>query len=182
MMNAEKMNVLFISADQMRADTVGCYGHPLVRTPHIDGLASRGVRFDNAICQNPTCTPSRVSVMTGLYPRTHGVLSNGISMPTELPTLPGILTEHGYDTCICGKAHFKPHEKGLKDRSMCVEHSGVGSYYGFREYHLNDDVKRGEYWEYIALNHPEHLAAAMDMDENGRSRTAGPSTGSLVLG
>jgi arylsulfatase len=172
MNDQSQMNVLFISADQMRADSIGCYGNQHVRTPNIDRIVERGVRFSNAICQNPTCTPSRVSVMTGLYPRTHGVLSNGISMPNNLPTLPGVLAQSGYRTSICGKAHFRPHEKSMTDRSMCLEYSGVGPYYGFEEFHLNDDVKRGEYWEYIAMHHPEHLAAAMDLDETGTSRTA----------
>jgi iduronate 2-sulfatase len=69
---APRRNVLFISADDLNVD-FSAYGHPLVRTPNLDAIAKRGVRFDRAYCQFPLCSPSRTSMMTGLAPDATGV-------------------------------------------------------------------------------------------------------------
>ena len=70
---AERPNILFVSIDDLN-DWLGCYeGHPQVKTPHIDALASRGVKFSNAHCQAPICNPSRVSMLLGQLPSTTGM-------------------------------------------------------------------------------------------------------------
>ena len=69
-------NVLFIMCDQLRWDYLSCYGHPTLETPHVDWLASQGVRFDRAYVQSPLCGPSRYSFLTGRYASSHGSMTN----------------------------------------------------------------------------------------------------------
>ncbi|MFX1339719.1 MAG: sulfatase-like hydrolase/transferase, partial [Promethearchaeota archaeon] len=76
----DKMNVLFIITDQLRADHLACYGNPDIKTPNIDALASDGIRFTNAYCTNPICMPNRATIFTGKYPNIHGVRCNGINL------------------------------------------------------------------------------------------------------
>lgn len=100
-------NILWICTDQQRFDTLGCTGNPHVRTPHIDALARRGVLFENAFCQNPLCTPSRGSFLTGRYPSTNRLRQNGQNAPADLLTLPKILRDSaGYVNGLSGKLHL----------------------------------------------------------------------------
>jgi arylsulfatase A-like enzyme len=81
-------NVLLLFADQHNADVMGCAGHPIVKTPNLDQLAAKGVRFTRAYCQDGICVPSRTSLMTGLYPRTTGCLDNGDSPVSQTHLYP----------------------------------------------------------------------------------------------
>jgi arylsulfatase A-like enzyme len=99
------MNVLFLMSDDMRPD-LGCYGHNRVRSPHLDALASQGVRFDRAYCQYPLCNPSRSSMLTGRLPTTTGVLDNRLWFGAAHPdwvTLPRHFKNHGYSSLRAGK-------------------------------------------------------------------------------
>jgi arylsulfatase A-like enzyme len=102
------MNVLLVTTDQQRADTIGAYGSPLGATPVLDRLAAAGVRFGACRTQNPYCQPSRATILTGLYPSTHGVSSNGVDFPADtIPaTLSATLGAAGFTTAFRGKAHF----------------------------------------------------------------------------
>lgn len=73
-------NVLFIMADQLRADHLGCYGHPYLRTASLDALARRGVRFERAFVNSGVCGPSRMSYYTGRYPSSHGATWNRVPL------------------------------------------------------------------------------------------------------
>lgn len=98
-------NVLFVIADQHNAKVMGCSGHPDVKTPNLDRLAADGVRFENAITQNPICTPSRVSFLSGQYCHNHGYYGLSGPNPRGLPNLLGHFRGEGYRTSAVGKIH-----------------------------------------------------------------------------
>ena len=107
MADSPRPNVLWLMSDQHNA---ACMGHAgrRVRTPHLDSIAARGVRFSQAFCNNPICSPSRVSYITGQYPHTHRHLGNNLF---EFPqrnslTLSALARRHGYQTALIGKAHM----------------------------------------------------------------------------
>jgi len=100
-------NVLFIISDDLNT-SIGCYGHPLVKTPHIDRLAARGVRFERAYCQFPLCGPSRNSMLTGLYPNSTGILANSQIFRQTIPqqlSLSHALRMQGYFAARIGKLY-----------------------------------------------------------------------------
>ena len=99
---------VFFITDQQRADWLGCYGHPVVKTPHIDALAARGTRFDNFHVASPVCMPNRASLLTGRYPSVHGLRYNGCTLPLRANTFVDVLAAGGYKTAAIGKSHLQP--------------------------------------------------------------------------
>lgn len=100
-------NFLMIMTDQQRADYLGCYGHPLVKTPNIDSLAAKGRLFERFYVANPVCMPNRSAIFTGRYSSIAGIRHNGISLPLENNTFVDLLHQAGYDTALIGKAHLQ---------------------------------------------------------------------------
>lgn len=103
----ENTNFLLITSDQQHFMTMG-YNNPNIKTPNLDKLASMGMISDRAYCSNPTCTPSRASMITGTYPSQHGAWTLGTKLPEDTRTLGDILLENSYTTTLIGKAHFQP--------------------------------------------------------------------------
>lgn len=104
---AERPNVLFIISDDLNAG-IGCYGDPLVKTPNIDRLAARGVRFERAYCQYPLCGPSRNSMLTGLHPNSTGIIENAEIFRSSIPdavSLPQAFRLDGYFAAKVGKLY-----------------------------------------------------------------------------
>jgi len=98
--------VLFIT-DQHRADFLGCYGHPVLKTPNIDRMAASGTVFDRFYVASPVCMPNRASLMTCRMPANHGVRYNGIPLAERNVTFVDLLRDAGYKTALVGKSHLR---------------------------------------------------------------------------
>ncbi|AOU92495.1 putative sulfatase [Achromobacter ruhlandii] len=111
-------NVLFIMADQLRADHLSCYGHPYLQTPSLDALAARGARFDRAFVNSGVCGPSRMSYYTGRYPSRHGATWNRVPLSVNEITLGEYLAGQGRDLALAGKTHVIPDRAGMERLSI----------------------------------------------------------------
>ncbi len=111
-------NIVLIMADQLAPHWTGAYGHPIAKTPNMDALAARGMRFDAAYCNSPLCAPSRFAFMTGKQVTKIRAYDNGTELPASVPTFAHYLKLQGYRTCLSGKMHFVgPDQKhGFQDR------------------------------------------------------------------
>lgn len=113
---APKPNVLLLMSDDLAA-TLGCYGHPLAKTPHLDAFAKRAVLFERAYCQLPHCNPSRASMLSGLRPHTTRVTDNADNLYKNIHgvvTLPHHFRKNGYATARCGKIFHLGVPSGLE--------------------------------------------------------------------
>lgn len=175
-------NILVITCDQLRKDTLGCYGDPVVQTPNIDRLAETGVRFERTFTAYPVCAPNRASLATGRYPTIHGVRHNGIFLPDEEMTLMETLRRRGYATYGTGKMHFGPQwrfppgDGPLKDPKpdWAVNpqpESWELPWHGFEQVQITEDHRVGPYGDYLAhhgydvwadphsFTYPQHITA-----------------------
>lgn len=133
--NKERPNILIIHADQHRTDCLGAYGNRDIRTPNMDALAAAGVRYEKSFCPYPVCTPSRYSLLCGLYPHEHRGCTNHCTLAPEIDTFPRMLRDSGYRTAAVGKMHFTPTYLDVGfERMFLAEQDGPGR--------LDDDYHR----------------------------------------
>jgi arylsulfatase A-like enzyme len=144
-----KPNILFIISDDLDC-RIGCYGDPVAKTPNIDRLAARGVRFERAYCQYPLCNPTRSSVLSGRYPTTTGVLDNDtwLLLQAGQQTLPDFFAAHGYTVEQFGKIHHHPN-RGLKPGEPKPEPKGKGKKLAWftPEERARQQAEDPEYWD-----------------------------------
>src|SRR5690625_5339843 len=103
----ERPNILLITSDQQHFDTIGAFNSE-ISTPNLDRLVEGGTTFKRAYCPNPTCTPTRASIITGMHPSQHGAWTLGTKLPENIETLGDQLQKEDYRTALIGKAHFQP--------------------------------------------------------------------------
>jgi len=109
-------NILWICTDQQRYDTINALGNPYIQTPNLDRLCAEGVVFTNAFAQNPVCTPSRASFLTGRYPRTTRARQNGQCIPPDEVLITKMLADAGYDCGLAGKLHLSACQRRVEQR------------------------------------------------------------------
>jgi len=103
----KKPNILLITSDQQHHNTIGAFNNE-ISTPNLDRLVREGTTFKRTYCPNPTCTPTRASIITGRYPSQHGAWALGTKLSESEHTVGEDFQNTGYRTCLIGKAHFQP--------------------------------------------------------------------------
>ena len=134
-------NVLIIMTDQHRRNYMTTAGNSIVPTPNIDRIASRGVRFTNAVCPYPVCAASRMALLSGLYAHTSGVINNTDLLPWNTPTMAHHFAKCGYHTGLIGKMHFNDGHK-----------HGFEYFLGFNDWFMYLGPKVQHYADEIANN------------------------------
>lgn len=175
-------NVLFIMADQLRWDYLACAGHPHIRTPHIDALAHRGVRFTNAFVQGPVCGASRMSTYTGRYVTSHGSAWNFVPLAISQKTLGDHVRPHGVRCAVVGKTHVEADVEGARRLGVNTT-TGAGRlamHGGFEPYERDDGIlppgfkaQGNKYCDYLRSqgyesDNPWHDFANSSMGDDGQ--------------
>jgi N-acetylglucosamine-6-sulfatase len=138
----KRPNVVFILTDDQRWDALSCMGNPHLKTPNIDKLAHEGVLFKNHFCTTSLCSPSRASILGGLYAHAHGVVNNFTDYPKDLPTFPRQLQSAGYSTAYIGKWHMGEEDDSKRPGfDHFITHRGQGKYFD-TEFRENDGPRK----------------------------------------
>ena len=133
-----KPNILLIVTDQMRCDSMGIAGNPVIETPHLDNMAARGAYFENAYSAAPTCIPARAALFTGMSQSSHGRVGYQDRVPWEYENyLAGVLADGGYHTQCVGKMHVHP------PRSLCGFHN-ISLHDGYLHAYRDMETAAGE--------------------------------------
>ncbi|THF79104.1 sulfatase family protein [Cohnella fermenti] len=147
-----KPNIIFITADQLAAATLHCYGGSVPSSPVLDSLAASGTRFDRCYAHVPVCAPNRATLLSGRSRSIHGVTTNNLVFPQDVPTYAQVLRSNGYRTGGFGKFHQTPMQLPLPPT---LEHLG------FDEAVLTEDTKLGPWLDWIKECHPEYYDMAL---------------------
>jgi len=151
---AGRPNVVLIITDDQRWDAMSCAGNPYLHTPNIDRLANEGARFRNAFCTTSLCSPSRASILSGLYAHRHGVFNNFTEFPANLASFPKRLQEIGYTTAYIGKWHMgEDNDAPRPGFDYWASHKGQGKYYG-TEFNVNGRRlgRTNEYYTHVVTD------------------------------
>ena len=146
------MNIIFITADQLAAGMLGCYGSGVDSTPTLDRLAAEGIRFDRCYATSPVCAPNRATMLTGRSPVVHGVITNNYVLATDMPTYAHVLQAYGYRTGGFGKFHQTPMHTPVPENV---------AYLGFDESIISEDPKWGPWLDWVKCKYPEYYTAAL---------------------
>jgi len=134
--------VLFVLCDDLRWNALGYMGHPHLKTPHIDSLAQQGVLFENSFCTTSLCSPSRASILSGLYAHSHGVTDNFTEYPSDMASFPRQLQTAGYETAYLGKYHMgENNDEPRAGFDYFVTHKGQGKYFD-TEFNINGKERK----------------------------------------
>ena len=180
-----RKNILFIMFDQLRFDYLSCAGHPHLKTPHMDAIAQKGVRFSRCYVQSPVCGSSRMSFYTGRYASSHGAQWNNFPLKVGEQTIGDHLRKLGMNSYIVGKTHMKADAEGMERLGLTTD-STIGarlSECGFDVFTRDDglwaegpdgfyDQKRSPYNEYLKSkgypgDNPWHEFANSGVDDDG---------------
>jgi arylsulfatase len=142
-------NILFITTDQQRSDTIGCYGNHQIQTPHLDTLASESFVFENAYCTTAVCTPSRASYLTGQWPHKHQCIANNTPLAPNVQTIAELISRD-YRRAYYGKWHLGDEiiaQHGFEER-ISTEDGPYRPYYSRTEYLQ----RRSDYHQFLIKN------------------------------
>ncbi len=187
---SSRPNILFILSDQQRWDTLGCYGQRLNITPHLDQMASEGVRFEHAFTMQPLCGPARAAFQTGRHGTQNGCFTNGIALPTDAPTIAKALNNANYETAYVGKWHLAGDRDGEKFGKTPVPPERRGGYQhwmgsdlmeftssGYEGYFFDNDGNRVDWEGYrvdkttdFALDYLRDYATRQPTDARGNDK------------
>jgi len=151
--DAVRPNVLMICADQFRADFIGANGqNPAVHTPHLDALARQGTNFRQAVCNQPLCSPSRASFLTGRYASQTGVWKLGLELDHSFPTVATAFKEQGYSTSFIGKWHVSANTNAAGEKQQGwippgPSRGGFEEWEGANVLEVVSHPNHGNYWD-----------------------------------
>lgn len=188
---SNRPNILFVFSDQQRWDTMGCYGQRLNITPHLDQMASEGVKFEHAFTPQPLCGPCRACFQTAQYATQSGCFTNAVRLPNDHPTIAKALNARGYETAYVGKWHLTTDnalEENYKDKPIPPEMRGGYKHWmaadtleftshGYEGYFFDSDGHRVDWEGYrvdkttdYALDFLRDYATSRPVDSQGHEK------------